>query len=144
LEGLLAEDVGIFCGHFTYFTAIGYILWPFGIFDGHLVYFPLCTKKNLATLLNCKLNSKICRSATGLPDGIFPNQKIPIWVNFGGPCNGIFWYILWPFGQFPRRLAYFMEYFVVIWCVFPVLVFCTKKNLARHVCDAFITQLSGC
>jgi hypothetical protein len=23
----------------------------------------------------------------GLPDGIFSNPKIPIWVNFGGPCN---------------------------------------------------------
>jgi hypothetical protein len=21
----------------------------------------------------------------GLPDGLFSNQKIPIWVNFGGP-----------------------------------------------------------
>jgi hypothetical protein len=25
-------------------------------------------------------------------------QKIPIWVNFGGPLNGKFWYILCPFG----------------------------------------------
>jgi hypothetical protein len=23
-----------------------------------------------------------------LPDGIFSNQKIQIWVNFGGSCNG--------------------------------------------------------
>jgi hypothetical protein len=27
----------------------------------------------------------------GLPDGIFTNQKIPIWLNFGGSCNGQFW-----------------------------------------------------
>jgi hypothetical protein len=24
----------------------------------------------------------------GLPDGMFSDQKIAIWVNFGGPCNG--------------------------------------------------------
>jgi hypothetical protein len=24
-------------------------------------------------------------SNAGLPDGLFSNQKIPIWVNFGGP-----------------------------------------------------------
>jgi hypothetical protein len=23
--------------------------------------------------------------------------KIPIWVHFGGSCNGRCWYILWPF-----------------------------------------------
>jgi hypothetical protein len=33
----------------------------------------------------------------GLPDGIFSNQKFPIWVNFGGPWNENVWYILWPF-----------------------------------------------
>jgi hypothetical protein len=30
----------------------------------------------------------------GLPDGLFSNQKIPIWVNFGGSCNGKSWHIL--------------------------------------------------
>jgi hypothetical protein len=25
----------------------------------------------------------------GLPDGLFSNQKSQIWVNFGGPLNGI-------------------------------------------------------
>jgi hypothetical protein len=50
------------------------------------------------------------RLQAGLPDGLIFKQKIPIWVNFGGPNNGkcwIFyghleyltalWYILWPF-----------------------------------------------
>jgi hypothetical protein len=32
LEGLAMEDVSIFYGHLAYFTAIWYILWPFGIF----------------------------------------------------------------------------------------------------------------
>jgi hypothetical protein len=31
---------------------------------------------------------------TGLPDGLFSNQKSQIWVNFGGPLNGKCWYIL--------------------------------------------------
>jgi hypothetical protein len=34
----------------------------------------------------------------GLPDGLFSNQKIPILVKLGGPCNGKCCYILWPFG----------------------------------------------
>jgi hypothetical protein len=34
------KGVGIFYEHLDDFTAIWYILWPFGIFHGHLVYFP--------------------------------------------------------------------------------------------------------
>jgi hypothetical protein len=30
--------------------------------------------------------------AAGLPDGLFSNQKIQIWVNFGGSCTGRCWY----------------------------------------------------
>jgi hypothetical protein len=33
----------------------------------------------------------MCR-LTGLPDGIFSHQKIPIWVNYGGHWNGKSWY----------------------------------------------------
>jgi hypothetical protein len=33
------KDVDIFNDHSVYFTAIWYILWPFGIFCGNLVYF---------------------------------------------------------------------------------------------------------
>jgi hypothetical protein len=50
LEGLRIENVGIIYGHLVYFTAIWYILWPFG---NLLVIFPAlvyCVKKNLATL----------------------------------------------------------------------------------------------
>jgi hypothetical protein len=43
-------------------------------------------------------------------------------------------HILWPFGQFPDNLVFFMAlwytYFVVISYIFPVLVYCTTKNLA--------------
>jgi hypothetical protein len=41
----------------------------------------------------------------GLPDGLFSNQKIPIWVNFGGPWNGKCWYILRPFDIFYVHLV---------------------------------------
>jgi hypothetical protein len=61
LEGLVMEDVVIFYGHLVYFTAIWYTLQTFGTFCGNLVYFPvleICTKKNLATLVNRRLSSK--------------------------------------------------------------------------------------
>jgi hypothetical protein len=32
LEVLAMEDVGLFCGHLVYFTAIWSVLCPFGIF----------------------------------------------------------------------------------------------------------------
>jgi hypothetical protein len=59
--------------------------------------------------------------------------KIPIWVNFGGSCNGRCWYmyfiaiwsILWHFGLFNGHLVYIFS---------PVLVCCTKKNLTTLLC----------
>jgi hypothetical protein len=61
--------------------------------------------------------------------------KIPIWVNFGGSCDGKSWYLLLPFGLFNRHRKYFMA----IWSFgifLHVLVFCTKKNLATLMCSA--------
>jgi hypothetical protein len=51
LERLALEDVGIFHGHSVYFTAISYVLWPFGTICGYFgIFFPYwytyCTKKN--------------------------------------------------------------------------------------------------
>jgi hypothetical protein len=40
LEGLVMEYAGVFYDHLEYFTAILYILWPFGTACVHLVYFP--------------------------------------------------------------------------------------------------------
>jgi hypothetical protein len=68
-----------------------------------------------------------------LPDGIYSNQKFPIWKNFGS-SNGRCWYILWPFALFYGRLVYIfcghLVYSMVIWYIFPILVSCTEKNLA--------------
>jgi hypothetical protein len=46
-----------------------------------------------------------CASQPGLPDGIFSNQKIPIWVNFGGAWNGKGWYFQWSFGIYDGPLV---------------------------------------
>jgi hypothetical protein len=45
---------------------------------------------------------------------------------FQRTLDGKFWYILWPIAIFYRHLGYFMT----IWHIFPVLVSCTKRNLA--------------
>jgi hypothetical protein len=51
-------------------------------------------------------------SRAGLPDGIFSNKKILIWINFGGPWNEkkllysmAIWNILRPFGIFYGHLV---------------------------------------
>jgi hypothetical protein len=46
------------------------------------------------------------------------------------------WYILWRFGIFYRHLGYFMTIWYILWSFgtfCPVLVSCTKKNLATLV-----------
>jgi hypothetical protein len=55
-------------------------------------------------------NQVLCRVARWY----FLKPKIPIWVNFGGSCNGRCWYILRQFGLFCGHLVRFM----VIWYVF--------------------------
>jgi hypothetical protein len=72
-------------------------------------------------------------------------EKIPIWVNFGGSCNGrccIFYsqlvYLL-PFGTQCGHLVYFMD----IWYIFPILVCCTKKNLATLKVLRFIADFQN-
>jgi hypothetical protein len=50
-----------------------------------------CTKDCLPTLI--PPNSYMYIKA-GLPDGLFSNQKSQLFVNFGGSCNGKYWYIL--------------------------------------------------
>jgi hypothetical protein len=53
-------------------------------------------------------------SQSGLPDGLFSDQKIGIWVHFGESCNVRCWRILWKFDIFYAPLLYF----VVIWYIF--------------------------
>jgi hypothetical protein len=43
------------------------------------------------------------------------------------------WCILQPIGVFYNHLVYFTTIWYILWCIFPVLVCCTKKNLATLV-----------
>jgi hypothetical protein len=68
---------------------------------------------------------------SGLPDGLFSNQKIQIWVNFGGPRDkkvGIY-YIHMSIWEYITAIRPFGN-LVAIWYLFPFLVFLIKKNLA--------------
>jgi hypothetical protein len=115
--------------------AIIIILQAIGIINDHLVQFAFIwyifpvlvsrTKKNLATL------HRVARWFVFKPN-------IPIWVDFGGSCYGKSWYTyfmtIWSILR-PLEMFYgLLVYFVVIWYIFPVLVFWTKKNLAT-LCD---------
>jgi hypothetical protein len=71
--------------------------------------------------------SKLVRTCTnqGLPDGIFSNQKIAIWVILEGSCNGRCWYrytciidiwfMLRPFDIFYGHLVYFLVIWYMLW-----------------------------
>jgi hypothetical protein len=79
---------------------------------------------------NCRHSMRAIR--TGLPDGLFSNQKSQIWVNFGGLLNGkclcilwLFGIFLWPFGTIYGRLVLF----VVICYIFPVLVCLDQEKI---------------
>jgi hypothetical protein len=63
-------------------------------------------------------------------------QKIPISEKFSGLQIGKCRYILLPFGIFYGHLGIFYGHlarFVFIWYLFPVLVSCSKTNLATLV-----------
>jgi hypothetical protein len=36
--------------------------------------------------------------------------KLQIWVNFGGPWNGKYWHILWPFEIYYGHLVYYISF----------------------------------
>jgi hypothetical protein len=60
--------------------------------------------------------------------------KIPLWVNLGASCNGKCWCILCPFGLFYGNSKYLWLFGIfcghLVHTFPPVLVSCTKKNLA--------------
>jgi hypothetical protein len=67
----------------------------------------------------CRRGSLIFKNCAGKSDGVarwfILKPKIPIWVNFGGFCNGRCWYILLPFGLFYGRLVNFMAIWFSLW-----------------------------
>jgi hypothetical protein len=46
---------------------------------------------------------------------VYFQTKIAIWVNFGGSCKGICWFILWPFAIFGGHLVYFLRCFGMLY-----------------------------
>jgi hypothetical protein len=78
------------------------------------------------------LEKKRSRQLTRVARWFIFRPKIAIWVHFGRSFNGGCLCILWKFGLFYGHLVHFtyFVYFVVIWYIFPVLVYCSKKNLA--------------
>jgi hypothetical protein len=79
----------------------------------------------------------------GLPEGLFSNQKIPIWVNFGGPYIGKCLYILWPLGISYGDLGYFMIIWYILysfgtffrfWCHVPRKIWQPSFRLDRPLC----------
>jgi hypothetical protein len=53
------------------------------------VIFGFCFNKRgcLKSLCAQLQKNQSASSEAGLPDGILSDQKIPVWVNFGGSCN---------------------------------------------------------
>jgi hypothetical protein len=69
-----------------------------------------------------------------LPDGLFSNQKIPIWVNFGGPyLDGKMSIKLMAIWNFLQTFGIVYDVLFIL-CLFGTfvryLVSCTRKNLA--------------
>jgi hypothetical protein len=87
-------------------------------------------------------NTGLKTSRARVARGYFFKPKIQIGVKNGGPWNGKCWYILWSFGIFYSHLEYFTAIWyilrpfgnvVAIWYIFPLLVYCVKKNLATQL-----------
>jgi hypothetical protein len=73
-------------------------------------------------------------------------NKNSILVNFGGPCDGKYWYIIWPFAKFYGNLVHFVAICQILWLFgiyFPVLVCCPTKNLATLPQTFTLTLSSG-
>jgi hypothetical protein len=70
-------------------------------------------------ILLCQAHSGTTVFIAGLPDCLL-NQKSPFLVNFGGPCVGKSWNILWPFGLFYiRPLEKIMVIWYILWYFVP-------------------------
>jgi hypothetical protein len=139
---------GIFCGHFGNFSRFGMLYQdksgnPGRVLAGSLtkwrIYNSSCEIERKRLFLArymtgaAKKGISLLCSGPGMPDGIFSNEKSKFGKILEGLAMedvGIFyahlkyliaiWYILWPFGPICCHFGIF----------FPVVVYCTKKNLA--------------
>jgi hypothetical protein len=88
------------------------------------------------SILHFALQKIVSGPGTSVARWFVFKPKIQIWENFIGSCNGRCWYIFWTLGLFYGLFVIFYGHLVslvVIWYIFPVLVFCIKKNLATLV-----------
>jgi hypothetical protein len=104
---------GTFYDHLVHFMTIWYMLWPFGTFYDHLVHF-----MNIWYIL--------------WPFGTFYDHLVHFMT---------IWYILWTFGTFYEHLVHSLTIWYISWSfgtLFPVLVSCTKRNLATLLTYTFL------
>jgi hypothetical protein len=134
-------------GNFVKFTRLAQILgknfnWKscaikfckkrFGWFFHKSIWSP-CSYIRFFTSLDRKLGLLKCSFLTceqGCQMVCFQTKN---WVNLGGSCDWKSWHNYWPFGLFYGHWKYFMAIWYILWSfgIFvPVLVSCTKKNLA--------------
>jgi hypothetical protein len=77
------------------------------------------------------------QSHSVLPDGIFSNQKHPIWVYIGWPWYGKCWYILWLFVIFDSHLVYLIQLFGTF-CGHLVYIFQFWYNVPRKIWQHYL------
>jgi hypothetical protein len=107
--------------------------WILGDFFQPLIWSP-CLAWTAFLSLNRKLWKPIyAMHGQGLPDGIFSNPKITIWVNLGVYCNPRCWYILWPFGQFSTHLVYFVVIFYIFFSCLGILYHEKSGNPGKDI-----------
>jgi hypothetical protein len=73
--------------------------------------------------------------------------KIPIWINVRGSYNerwGVYFMAIWSILLQFGILCGHMVYFMVLWYIFPVLVYYTKKNLATLLISRLVPILAFC
>jgi hypothetical protein len=109
----ILQQLGIFSGPFEYFTAIGYIFWPFGIFYNNLLYF--LALWNILQQFVVFSGPWYIIWSFGILSGHLVYYLV-IWYIFWS--FGIFlviWYIFWSFGTFSGHLVHYLVIWYIIW-----------------------------
>jgi hypothetical protein len=79
---------------------------------------------------------------SGLPDGTSSEQKFPIWVNFGGSCNGrcrnMFYLDIWSILRLFDIFYVKLIYFVVIWYIFPLFGMSYQEKSGNHASESHV------
>jgi hypothetical protein len=136
LPGLLCDENSCFAEPVFCSVVIG--------LDSALRFFAICAKEAIQwdtidssyILLGTTVYVKSTLVGVRVARWYIFKQKIPIWVHYEGSCNVRCWYIFMTFCILLGHFVYFMTFWYIVWSLgifFPVLVCCTKKNLATLV-----------